>query len=84
MEYIIEAADVLYEKKVVKAIEKMIARYPVGTKVRLNTGDTGVVITQTEDTIHPIVAVLNEDETIGENYYNLKKNKNVSILTIME
>ena len=84
LEYIIEAADVLYEKKVVKAIEKMIARYPVGTKVRLNTGDTGVVITQTEDTIHPIVAVLNEDETIGENYYNLKKNKNVSILTIME
>ena len=84
LEYIIEAADVLYEKKVVKAIEKMIARYPVGTKVRLNTGDTGVVITQTEDTIHPIVAVLNEDETIGENYYNLKKSKNVSILTIME
>ena len=84
LEYIIEAADVLYEKKVVKAIEKMIARYPVGRKVRLNTGDTGVVITQTEDTIHPIVAILNEDETIGENYYNLKKNKNVSILTIME
>lgn len=84
LEYIIEASDVLYEKKVVRAIEKIVARYPVGTKVRLNTGETGVVISQTEDTNYPIVAALQEDETISETYYNLKKNKNVSILGIKE
>ena len=61
LEYITEAADVLYEKKVVKAIEKIVARYPVGTKVKLNTGSTGIVISQTEDNSHPIVAVFNED-----------------------
>ena len=84
LEYIIEASDVLYDKKVVKAIEKMVARYPVGTIVRLNTGHNAVVISQTEDTIHPIVAILNEDESIGSIYYNLKKEKNVTILAIIE
>ena len=74
----------LYDKKVVKAIEKIIARYPVGTKVKLNTGETGVVISQTEDTIHPIIAVINKDGILNDVYYNLKKNKNVSILEIRE
>lgn len=84
LEYIKEASDVLYEKRVVKAIEKIVARYPVGTKVKLNTGDDGVVISQTEDTSHPIIAVLNEDGTISSTYHNLKKNKKVSILGIKE
>ena len=84
LEYITEAADVLYEKKVVKAIEKIVARYPVGTKVKLNTGSNGIVISQTEDTNHPIVAVLNEDGTLSSTYHNLKKDKKVSILGIKE
>ena len=83
LEYITEAADVLYDKKVVKAIEKIVARYPVGTKVKLNTGTNGVVISQTEDTNHPIVAVLNSDGTLGDTYHNLKKKK-VFILGIKE
>lgn len=84
LEYITEAADVLYEKKVVKAIEKIVARYPVGTKVKLNTGNNGIVISQTEDTNHPIVAVLNEDGTLSGSHHNLKKDKKVSILGIKE
>lgn len=84
LEYITEAADVLYDKKVVKAIEKIIARYPVGTKVKLNTGEIGVVISQTEDTTHPMVAVLEKSGELNNVYYNLKKNKNVSILEIRE
>jgi len=84
LEYITEAADVLYEKKVVKAIVKIIARYPVGTKVKLNTGSNGIVVSQTEDTNHPIVAVLNSDGTLSCTYYNLKKDRKVSILGIKE
>ena len=84
LEYMIEAADVLYEKKVVKAIEKIVARYPVGTKVKLSTGGNGIVISQTEDTTHPIVAVLNEDGTLSSTYHNLKKDKKISILGIKE
>ena len=84
LEYIIEASDVLYDKKVVRAIEKIVARYPVGTKVKLNIGCNGVVIAQTEDTNHPIVAELCEDGTISSTYHNLKKDKKVSILGIKE
>ena len=84
LEYITEAADVLYEKKVVKAIEKIIARYPVGTKVILNTGEVGVVISQTDDTTHPMVTVLDKAGEISTTYYNLKKDKNVSILEIRD
>ena len=84
LEYIKEAADVLYDKKVVKAIEKIIARYPVGTKVKLNTGEIGIVISQTEDTTHPIIGILEKDGTLTGVYHNLKKNKNVSILEIRD
>lgn len=84
LEYITEASDVLYDKKVVRAIEKIIARYPVGTKVKLNTGETGIVISQTEDTTHPIIAVLEKNGELNNVYYNLKKNKNISILEIRD
>lgn len=84
LEYIIEASDVLYDKKVVRAIEKIVARYPVGTKVKLNIGCNGIVIAQTEDTNHPIVAELNGDGTLSSSYHNLKKDKNVFILSIKE
>ena len=84
LEYIIEASDVLYEKRVVKAIEKIVARYPVGTKVKLSIGCDGIVVCQTKDNSHPIVAELREDGTITERYHNLKKDKNVSILGIKE
>lgn len=84
LEYITEAADILYDKRVVKAIVKIVARYPVGTKVKLNIGCNGIVITQTEDTGHPIVAELNEDGTLSSTYHNLRKNKRVFILGIKE
>ena len=84
LEYITEAAGVLYDKKVVKAIVKIIARYPVGTKVKLNTGSDGIVVSQTEDANHPIIAVLNEDGTLSNTCHNLKKDKNVFILGIKE
>ena len=84
LEYIIEAADILYEKKVVKAIEKIVARYPVGTKVKLNTGDRGVIVSQTKDASRPMVAVLNEDGTLSGSYHNLKKDKKIIILGIKE
>ena len=73
-----------YDKKVVKAIVKIIARYPVGTKVKLNIGSDGIVVSQTEDANHPIIAVLNEDGTLSSKYHNLKKDKNVFILGIKE
>ena len=68
-----------YESKVVEVILSMIARYPVGTKVKLNVGDVGVVVQQTEDPQKPVVMTL--DEQMKK--YNLKLEKDISILAIM-
>lgn len=84
LEYITEASDILYDKKVVRAVEKIVARYPVGTKVKLNTGELGIVITQTEDATHPIIAVLQKNGELNNVYYNLQKNKAISILEIRD
>lgn len=84
LEYLVETADILFEKSVVKILEKIIARYPVGTKVRLNTGEDGIVVSQTQDSIHPIVSVLDKDEKICDIQYNLDKCRKVTILQVMD
>lgn len=53
LEYMIETSDVLFERKIVKVLQKLIAYYPVGTMVRLNTGEPGLVMEQTTNSIRP-------------------------------
>ncbi len=84
LEYISEASDILFEKKIVKAIEKIVARYPVGTKVKLTTGEKGIVVSQTRDTNHPKIMVLTKDGMVTDTYYDLMQNKKVSILGTSE
>lgn len=83
LEYLFEVSDTLFEKKFVKALMKVVARYPVGTKVKLNTGENGIVISQTEDSAHPVIAVLDENENICDIQYNLSKNKKINILQVL-
>ena len=83
LEYLFEVSDVLFEKRIVKMLMKLVARYPVGTKVKLNTGENGIVISQTEDSAHPIIAILDENENICDIQYNLCKNKKITILQVL-
>ena len=83
LEYLIETADILFERKIVKIIQKMVAYYPVGTRVRLNTGEVGVVICQTSNSIRPVIAVFDEKNEITDVTYNLMKNKKISILQVV-
>lgn len=57
-------------------------RYPVGTRVRLNTGESGIVLKQTENSIRPVIRILDEENRLTEKVYQLNKNKNVSILQV--
>lgn len=82
LEYLVETSDILFERKIVKEIEKIVARYPVGTKVKLNTGQTGVVISQTNDSIRPVIGVLDEDENLSKLRYDISKDKRISILQV--
>ena len=79
----LEAADLLFERKIVKVLQKIVAYYPVGTKIRLNTGETGIVVCQTDNSIRPVVAVLDQDNQMTEIRYDLAKNKKISILQLV-
>lgn len=83
LETMIEAADLLFERKIVKVLQKIVAYYPVGTKIRLNTGETGIVVCQTDNSIRPVVAVLDQDNQMTEIRYDLAKNKKISILQLV-
>lgn len=82
LEYIVETSDVLFERKITKAIESLVARYPVGTKVRLNSGELGIVISQTKNSIRPVIGVLDENDNLTDVRYHLDKNKKISVLQV--
>lgn len=82
LEYLVETSDVLFERKIIKVIEGMVARYPVGTKVTLNTGEFGVVLMQSKNSIRPVIGVLDENDELTDVRYELDNNKKVSILQV--
>ena len=82
LEYLVETSDVLFERKIIKVIEGLVARYPVGTKVTLNTGESGVVLMQSKNATRPIIGVLNEKDELTEIRYDLNENKEVFILQV--
>lgn len=84
LEYLDEASDILFESKVVNVIQHLVARYPVGTKVKLNTGEVGIVLSQTRDSIRPIIGLLNEKNEMTDIKYNLETGKDISILQVEE
>lgn len=82
-EYLADSMEILFEKKMVKALMKLVARYPVGTMVKLNTNENGIVISQTEDSAHPIINVLDENDELTDIQYDLQKDKKVNILQVL-
>jgi HD-GYP domain-containing protein (c-di-GMP phosphodiesterase class II) len=80
MEYLVEASDVLFDKKIVDIMQKMVARYPVGTKLLLSTGETGVVVSQTSDSARPNVGILDEKLEMTDVRHSLNENRDVVIL----
>ncbi|MCM1284413.1 MAG: HD domain-containing protein [Muribaculaceae bacterium] len=77
----ITADGLRYEQKIVEHLVTMIAKYPVGTKVRTSDEAEGVVVSQTLDPENPIIMVINTED---KNYRrNLMLEKNTSILQIV-
>lgn len=76
---IAEQAGSQYEPKIVDYLMAMIAKYPVGTTVKINDKTKGVVIAQTLDPENPIVMVL---DTESKNR-NLMLEEDISILQVV-
>lgn len=82
-----EALDIMignagkkYDKAVIDNLVSTVAKYPVGTTVKTNVEERGVVISQTVDPENPIIMILNTDECSER---NLMLEENISILGVV-
>ena len=85
VERIADEAGSGYEQKIVEQLFSMIARYPVGTTVKTNEEEKGVVISQTNDPESPIIMIIQTDDKKDkeDKKYNLMLEKNISILQVV-
>ncbi len=79
LQKIVSEAGIRFDSKIVDELLAMVARYPVGTTVKMTDGKEGVVITQTQDSENPIVLTFGS----GRDRYNLHMETNISILHIV-
>ena len=80
LDIIIGNAGKKYDKAVVDNLVSTVAKYPVGTTVKTNVEERGVVISQTVDPENPIIMILNTDECSER---NLMLEENISILGVV-
>ena len=82
IEYIMSGYGTLFDPVVVDTLTKKIAPYPVGTCVRLSTGQTGIVIKNYQETsLRPRVRIIENGEPIDE-YIDLSEDMTALNITI--
>ena len=79
-----ENAGTQFDQNVVDSIVSMIAKYPVGTTVKTNEEQNGVVISQTADPENPVIMILDASMSgVDERKCNLDLDKSISILQVV-
>lgn len=81
LERIQKEAGTKFDPKIIDILVSKIARYPVGTTVRMDNQTEGVVISQTVDPESPVIMVLTPN--MEKQKSNLMLEKNISILQII-
>lgn len=79
-------SGIRYEREIVQLLVSMVARYPVGTQVKTNEQEDGIVISQTMEPEKPIILVIDDkkiDSEKKEKEYNLMLEKHISILPVV-
>lgn len=67
IEYIMGCADSHFDHEILSKFLKNIVAYPVGTFVRLSNSKIGVVVKNySENIMRPVVRIINEDNTVGD------------------
>ena len=82
----IDGIEVCFDKKVVKNLLSSIAKYPVGTTIKTNEQDEGVVVSQTIDPENPVIMIFNthnNGKRILHDRLNLMLEKDISILKVI-
>ena len=84
VEYLMGCADKQFDYKILNHFIKVIVAYPVGTFVKLSNGKLAVVIkNHSENILRPIVRIINNDGTIGEDI-DLLYNEDYMNITIVD
>lgn len=73
-EYLRDGCDILFDRKVVEAMQQVIPVYPPGMDVLLSDGRKGIVIGHTADPMRPIIKLIEEKVTL-----NLSESANSNI-----
>ncbi|MDW5299400.1 MAG: HD-GYP domain-containing protein [Sedimentibacter sp.] len=83
IEYIMGCADTHFDYEILKSFLKIIVAYPIGTFVKLSNKNLAVVVKNyPENIMRPIIRIINEDGTVGEDIDLLydKNHMNVTII----
>jgi len=67
IEYIMGCADTHFDYEILSNFLKTIVAYPIGTFVKLSNEKIGVVVKNfSENIMRPVVRIINEDSTVGD------------------
>jgi hypothetical protein len=80
LERISKNAGKLYGQDVIDNLVSLVAKYPVGTTVKTNEEEQGLVISQTKDPAKPIIIIIDTKEENKVRKYNLMLEKDISIV----
>ena len=85
LQQIQEGAGALYDKTIAEEFISMIAKYPVGTTVKMDGEENGVVVSQTNDPDHPVIMFLDDDMlgTMSGKKLNLEEERSISIQQVV-
>lgn len=84
IEYIMGCADTHFDYEIINQFIKIIVAYPIGTFVRLSNNRLAVVVKNyTENILRPLIRIVNEDGTVGEDI-DLLYNKDFMNVTIVD
>ncbi len=91
LSYLDEIKGVYYYDKIIETIRSFIAAYPEGTKLVLDDGSVGIVVSQSEkDSMRPVVQIINKGKRLKElsneaiTLINLEKETTFSIVEVPE
>lgn len=84
IEYIMSEYNSKFDPVVVKALTKKIAPYPIGTCLKLSTGDIGIVVKNYETTsLRPLIKLIYNNKVTNK-YIDLSNDRSALNVTIKE
>ena len=84
IEYIMAGYNTMFDPTVVKTLTKKVAPYPVGTCIRLSTGETGIVVKNYESTSMRPMVKLFVDNKPSDKYIDLAHDRSTFNITVKE